>query len=60
MEIIEKKYTSLQKALESLRKSLIRIKDPKYQDLYDGLRDSVIQRFEYENTNIKSKFTYNL
>lgn len=47
MEIIEKKYTSLKKALETLRKSLIILKDPKNQDLYDSLRDSTIQRFEY-------------
>jgi nucleotidyltransferase substrate binding protein (TIGR01987 family) len=47
MEIIEKKYNTLKKALESLRKSLVRLQDPQHQDLYDGLRDSVIQRFEY-------------
>jgi nucleotidyltransferase substrate binding protein (TIGR01987 family) len=47
MEILEKKYTALKKALESLRKSLIIIADSKNKDLYDSLRDSVIQRFEY-------------
>lgn len=47
MEILEKKYTALKKALETLRKSLIIIADPKNKDLYDSLRDSVIQRFEY-------------
>lgn len=47
MEIIEKKYISLKKALETLRKSLVIIKDPKNQDLFDSLRDSTIQRFEY-------------
>jgi nucleotidyltransferase substrate binding protein (TIGR01987 family) len=47
MEILEKKYIALKKALETLRKSLIIIADPKNKDLYDSLRDSVIQRFEY-------------
>jgi len=45
--MIEKKYTSLTKALATLKKSLIIIEDPKNQHLYESLRDSVIQRFEY-------------
>jgi nucleotidyltransferase substrate binding protein (TIGR01987 family) len=47
MEIIEKKYKSLMNALATLNKSLIIIKDPNNQHLYESLRDSVIQRFEY-------------
>lgn len=47
MEIIEKKYLSLTKALETLEESLLIISDPQNQRLYDSLRDSVIQRFEY-------------
>lgn len=35
------------KALATLNKSLIIIKDPNNQYLYDSLRDSTIQRFEY-------------
>ena len=47
MEIIEKKYASLKKALTSLYEALIIIDNPTNQDLCDSLRDSVIQRFEY-------------
>ena len=47
MEIIEKKYISLIKALNTLKKSLIIIEDPENRHLYESLRDSVIQRFEY-------------
>lgn len=43
----KKKYLSLTKALETLDESLQIINNPKNQYLYESLRDSTIQRFEY-------------
>jgi len=47
METLETRYSATSKALEQLKKSLDTIKEDKYPDLYEQLRDSLIQRFEF-------------
>ncbi|MCK5632567.1 HI0074 family nucleotidyltransferase substrate-binding subunit [bacterium] len=47
MEKIDLRLESLTKALKTLNKALIAIKDPKYKKIHEILRDSAVQRFEY-------------
>jgi len=47
MEILKLKKGSLQKALNQLKSSLDDYKKEEYAKIYDKLRDSVIQRFEF-------------
>jgi len=47
MEVIDIRYDAIKKALTQLDSSLSKIEMDKFADLYDELRDSVIQRFEF-------------
>ncbi len=47
MEILVLKEEALRKALDTLHSSLKKIKSKDFENLYEELRDSVIQRFEY-------------
>ena len=47
MEIVIKRYTSLQRALNTLDNACVILKNPAYASLYEQLRDSAIKRFEY-------------
>ncbi len=47
MEKLKIQYKSLCDALETLHTSLKTIEMPEYAQIYDQIRDSVIQRFEY-------------
>ena len=47
MEQLTKKYQILLQALETLKKAIELLNDPEYAKIYDTLRDSAIQRFEY-------------
>jgi nucleotidyltransferase substrate binding protein (TIGR01987 family) len=63
MEKLTLKYGTITKALNTLNKSLTKLKNKKFDD-YEELRDSIIQRFEYStdtfwkylNEYLKSKF----
>ena len=47
METLETRCLAVSKALVQLKKSLDTINQNKYPDLYEQLRDSLIQRFEF-------------
>ena len=47
MEQLTKKYQILLQALDTLKEAIALLDDPEYTKIYDTLRDSAIQRFEY-------------
>ena len=47
MESLETKYQVVMQTLKTLHESLEVIRNPKYKELHNELRDSVIKRFEY-------------
>ena len=47
MEALTKKYQILLQALNTLKEAIALLDDPEYTKIYDTLRDSAIQRFEY-------------
>lgn len=47
MEILKSRHESLQQAIQTLGQSLEVLQDPQYTAIYNNLRDSAIQRFEY-------------
>ena len=47
MDKLDIRYKAINKALIRLDSSLLKIKKEQLKDLYDELRDSVIQRFEF-------------
>ena len=47
MEKVDIRYKAVNNALARLESSLLKIKMEQFKDLYDELRDSTIQRFEF-------------
>ena len=51
----ENKFLNLEKALENLKKSIVMAKKEEKEEVFDMMRDSCIQRFEY-NFELIRKF----
>lgn len=51
MEIIKTRLQSLLKALCTLDEAIALLQNPEYKKIYNSLRDSAIQRFEYSIDN---------
>lgn len=51
MEILKLRQQSVAKALLSLKDAIEILHDPQYKKIYNALRDSLIQRFEYTIDN---------
>ncbi len=47
MEVLKKKHAAVTQALITLYEALEVLHDPTYEKVYENLRDSAIQRFEY-------------
>ena len=47
MEALEKRYNTTLKALATLEHELMLAKNPKYEELHETIRNSIIQSFEY-------------